>query len=56
MVEQHCYILARDKRVRGTWFDTQPGPAHTFVEIDHEIFSTVILLLQLIQEDRKHGP
>ena len=26
-----------------------PGPAYTFMEIDHEIFSTLILLL-LIQE------
>ena len=27
-----------------------PVRSHTFVEIDHEIISTVILLLQLIQE------
>ena len=27
-----------------------PGQQHSFVEIDHEIFSTVILSLQLIQE------
>ena len=27
-----------------------PARSHTFVEIDHEIISTVILLLSLIQE------
>ena len=27
-----------------------PGLDHTFVTIDHEIFSTVIFLLPLIQE------
>ena len=27
-----------------------PGGQHSFVEIDHEIFSTVILSLPLIQE------
>ena len=27
-----------------------PGRQHSFVEIDHEIFSTVILSLPLIQE------
>ena len=27
-----------------------PAQSHTFVEIDHEIISTVILLLPLIQE------
>ena len=31
-----------DCRSRGGKFD--PGPAHTFLEIDHEIISTVILL------------
>ena len=31
-----------DCRSRGSKFD--PGPAHTFVEIDHEIISMVILL------------
>ena len=29
---------------------TPPGRQHSFVEIDHEIFSTVTLFLQLIQE------
>ena len=27
-----------------------PGPQHSFMEIDHEIFSLVILSLLLIQE------
>ena len=31
---------------------TPPGRQHSFVEIDHEIFSTVILSLLLIQEDQ----
>ena len=34
--------------VRG--FDPRRGRQHSFVEIDHEIFSTVILSLPLIQE------
>ena len=29
---------------------TPPGRQHSFVEIDHEIFSTVILSFPLIQE------
>ena len=33
-----------------TWIFTVPVAQHSFVEIDHEIFSTVILLLPLIQE------
>ena len=33
----------------GHGFDPLQGQ-HSFVEIDHEIFSTVILSLQLIQE------
>ena len=28
-----------------------PARSHTFVEIDHEILSTIILLLPLIQEE-----
>ena len=31
-------------------FDPRQGRQHSFVEVDHEIFSTVILSLQLIQE------
>ena len=29
-----------------------PGRQHSFMEIDHEIFSTVILSLTLIQEEQ----
>ena len=31
-------------------FDPRRGRQHSFVEIDHEIFSTVIFSLPLIQE------
>ena len=31
---------------------TQPSRQHSFVEIDHEIFSSVILSLPLIQEEQ----
>ena len=34
----------------GLGFDTSRGLQHSFVEIDREIFSTVILSLPLIQE------
>ena len=34
----------------GHGFNTRRGRQHSFVEIDHEIFSTVILSLPLIQE------
>ena len=36
------YRCVSDCRSRGREFD--PGPVHTFAEIDHEIISTVILL------------
>ena len=36
--------------LRGLRVRSPPGRQHSFVEIDHEIFSTVILSLQLIQE------
>ena len=39
-----------DWRPGGHGFDTRRGRQHSFVEIDHEIFSTVILSLLLIQE------
>ena len=39
-----------DWRPGGRWFDPRRGWQHSFVEIDHEIFSTVILSLPLIQE------
>ena len=34
----------------GRGFNPRRGRQHSFVEIDHEIFSTVILFLPLIQE------
>ena len=39
-----------DWRPGGCWFNPRRGQQHSFVEIDHEIFSTVILTLPLIQE------
>ena len=36
-----------DQEVVGS---TPPGRQHSFVEIDHKLFSTVILSLPLIQE------
>ena len=41
---------ASDWRPGGRGFDPRRGQKHSFVEIDHEIFSTVILSLSLIQE------
>ena len=41
---------ASDWRPGGCGFDPLRGRQHSFVEIDHEIFSTVILSLPLIQE------
>ena len=41
---------APDWRPGGHGFNPCRGRQHSFVEIDHEIFSMVILLLQLIQE------
>ena len=41
---------ASDWRSGGRGFDPRRGRQHSFVEIDHEIFSTVILSLPLIQE------
>ena len=41
---------ASDWRPGGRGFDPHQGQQHSFVEIDHEIFSTVILSLPLIQE------
>ena len=35
---------------RRSMFNPRRGRQHSFVEIDHEIFSTVILSLPLIQE------
>ena len=39
-----------DWRPGGRGFNLRRGRQHSFVEIDHEIFSTVILSLPLIQE------
>ena len=39
-----------DWRPGGRAFNPRRGRHHSFVEIDHEIFSTVILSLPLIQE------
>ena len=39
-----------DWRAGGRGFNPRRGRQHSFVEIDHEIFSTVILSLPLIQE------
>ena len=39
-----------DWRPGGHGFNPRQGQQHSFVEIDHEIFSTVILSLPLIQE------
>ena len=41
---------ASDWRPGGRGFDPHRGRQHSFMEIDHEIFSTVILSLPLIQE------
>ena len=41
---------ASDWRPGGRGFDPRRGRQHSFVEIDHEIFSMVILSLPLIQE------
>ena len=39
-----------DWRPGGRGFNLRRGRQHSFIEIDHEIFSTVILSLPLIQE------
>ena len=39
-----------DWRPGGHGFNRRRGGQHSFVEIDHEIFSTIILSLLLIQE------
>ena len=39
-----------DWRLGGRGFNPCRGRQHSFVEIDHEIFSTVILSVPLIQE------
>ena len=42
-----------DWRPGGRGFNPRQGRQHSFVEIDHEIFSTVILSLLLIQEGQQ---
>ena len=39
-----------DWRPGGRGSNPRWGPQHSFVEIDHEVFSTVVLSLPLIQE------
>ena len=39
-----------DWRPGGRWFNPRRGWQYSFVEIDHEIFSMVILSFPLIQE------
>ena len=41
-----------DRRPGGRGFNPRRGRQHSFVKIDHEIFSTVILSLPLIQEEQ----
>ena len=47
---QSTYLPTSDWRPGGRGFNPRRGRQHSFVEIDHEIFSTVILSLPLIQE------
>ena len=42
--------VSSDWRPGGRRFNPRRGRQHSFVEIDHEIFTTVILSLPLIQE------
>ena len=46
----NCNMAPSDWRPGGRGFNPCRGRQHSFVEIDHEIFSTVILSLPLIQE------
>ena len=50
LVAQLTVHPAGDQRSR---IQPLPGQQHSFVEIDHEIFSTVILSLPLIHEGQK---
>ena len=43
-----------DWRPGGRGFNPCRGRQHSFVEIDHEIFSTVFLSLPMIEEGRKN--
>ena len=44
------FEIAIPRHIRFAEFNPRRGRQHSFVEIDHEIFSTVILSLPLIQE------
>ena len=46
------YLIIKNRLTRASISEFNPrrGRQHSFVEIDHEIFSTVILFLPLIQE------
>ena len=46
----HCIICTSDWSPGGRGFDPRQGRQHYVVEIDHEIISTVILSLPLIQK------
>ena len=45
-----CSSVGSESDCRSRDHELNPGPINTFFEIDHEIISSVILLLQLIQE------
>ena len=48
--ERMCTDVPSDWRPVGRGFNPRRGRQHSFMEIDHEVFSTVILSLPLIQE------
>ena len=50
IVTDTCTYTKSDWRPGGRGFNPGRGRQHAFVEIDHEIFSTVILSLPLIKE------
>ena len=56
MTVSSCFVLTQlislpsDWRPGGRGFNPRRGRQHSFVEIDHEIFSTVIFSLPLTQE------
>ena len=50
IVTRHTHKTKYDWRPGGRGFNPRRGWQHSFVEIDQEIFSTVILALPLIQE------
>ena len=50
MAKVSCILCHRDVQLILAYSWASRGWQHSFVEIDHEIFSTVILSLPLIQE------